>query len=68
MEIAISVNGEERRIRDGATIADLIGELHLDPERLAVELDLRIVKKQDWSMTHLSGGSKLEIVQFVGGG
>lgn len=68
MEIPISVNGEERRIRDGVTIADLIGELHLDPERLAVELDRRIVKRADWGATQLCEGSKLEIVQFVGGG
>jgi len=66
--ISILVNGDERRIREGQTIAELIGELHLDPERLAVELDRCIVKRVDWSATTLCRGAQLEIVQFVGGG
>jgi sulfur carrier protein len=66
--ISIVVNGEERTIREGETITDLIRALGLDPERLAIELDRRIVKRAQWPSTKLSAGAKLEIVQFVGGG
>ena len=41
---------------------------HLDPERLAIELDRRIVKRAQWNNTVLPAGAILEIVQFVGGG
>lgn len=66
--ISIFVNGEERKVREGETITDLIRALGLDPERLAVELDRRIVKRAQWASTTLPAGAKLEIVQFVGGG
>jgi len=42
--------------------------LDLDPVRVAVELDRRIVKPPDWGATPIAGGARLEIVQFVGGG
>jgi len=64
----IVVNGEGRAVRAGETIADLVQALELDPERLAIELDRRIVKRGAWTSTALSDGARLEIVQFVGGG
>jgi thiamine biosynthesis protein ThiS len=66
--ISILVNGEERRVREGETITGLVRALELDPERLAIELDRRIVKRVEWPSTTLPAGAKLEIVQFVGGG
>jgi len=66
--ISIVLNGETRAARAGDTISDLVRALDLDPERLAVELDRRIVKRAQWATTTLSPGSTIEIVQFVGGG
>jgi thiamine biosynthesis protein ThiS len=66
--ITIVVNGEARQVREGETIAGLVSILELDPERLAIELDRRIVKRAQWALTHLTAGAQLEIVQFVGGG
>ena len=64
----IVVNGESREVRAGETIAGLVRTLELDPGRLAIELDRRIVKRTAWAATALSEGARLEIVQFVGGG
>jgi thiamine biosynthesis protein ThiS len=64
----IVVNGESREVRAGETIASLVRTLELDPERLAIELDRRIVKRATWAATALAEGARLEIVQFVGGG
>jgi thiamine biosynthesis protein ThiS len=68
LQITIVVNGEAREVREGETIAGLVGSLELDPERLAIELDRRIVKRAQWPATRLAAGAQLEIVQFVGGG
>ncbi len=46
----------------------LLQRLHLDPARVAVELDRRIVKQPNWSETAVNAGAQIEIVQFVGGG
>ena len=66
--IEIVVNGEPRTAPEGQTILGLLRELDLDPARVAVEYDRRIIKQPQWPETVLRTGSRLEIVQFVGGG
>ncbi len=68
MSIEIVVNGDARTVDPGTTVAGLLRELGLDPARLAIELDKRIVRRAQWERTVLANGSRLEIVQFVGGG
>ena len=68
MSVQIVVNGEAHSTREGQTVLGLLEQLHLDPARVAVELDRRIVKQPLWSETPISAGAQLEIVQFVGGG
>jgi sulfur carrier protein len=66
--IEIVVNGESRMAPEGQTILELLRELGLEPTRVAVEYDRKIVKQMLWPETILRPGSQLEIVQFVGGG
>ncbi|MGD0868833.1 MAG: sulfur carrier protein ThiS [Bryobacteraceae bacterium] len=68
MPIHIVVNGEPQSTPQGQTILGLLRQLDLDPARVAVELDRRIVKQPHWPDTVLESGSEIEIVQFVGGG
>ncbi|MEX2263236.1 MAG: sulfur carrier protein ThiS [Bryobacteraceae bacterium] len=66
--IPISLNGEIHHIAPGETILDLLARLEIEPSRVAVELDRRIVKQADWASTALPEGARVEVVQFVGGG
>jgi thiamine biosynthesis protein ThiS len=66
--IEITVNGEPQTAPEGQTILGLLQQLDLDPARVAVELERRIVKQPYWPETVLRTGTQLEIVQFVGGG
>ncbi|HEY2016990.1 MAG TPA: sulfur carrier protein ThiS [Bryobacteraceae bacterium] len=68
MPIEIVVNGERQAAPAGQTILGLLQQLQLDPARVAVELDRRIVKQPRWNETVLEAGAQIEIVQFVGGG
>lgn len=68
MEIEVVINGESQRLPPGQTVLALLHRLHLDPSRVAVELDRRIVKQPQWNETAVHDGAKIEIVQFVGGG
>lgn len=68
MRVGIVVNGEAREIQLGQTLLGLIETLGLDPARLAVELNRRIVRRPEWDRAVLDPGSAVEIVQFVGGG
>jgi thiamine biosynthesis protein ThiS len=66
--LKIILNGEEAQLDDGASVIDLIGSLGLKPERLAVELNHRIIRRADWASTLFAEGDRVEIVHFVGGG
>ena len=66
--ISIRVNGEHRRIAGGLTIADLAGELGLDPDKVAVERNLEVVSRSTLRDVRIEDGDELEIVHFVGGG
>jgi thiamine biosynthesis protein ThiS len=68
MRIEIVVNGETRSVPRGETVLQLLQNLHLDPARVAVELNRRIVKQGLWREMEVPAGAELEIVQFVGGG
>lgn len=64
----VVINGEERELNAGTTIARLIDDLGLAGKRLAAELNLVVVDGDDWATTVLSEGDRLELVRFVGGG
>jgi thiamine biosynthesis protein ThiS len=68
MTMEIVVNGERHTTEEGQTVLGLLQELQLEPARVAVELDRRIVRQAHWGETPLRTGAQLEIVQFVGGG
>jgi sulfur carrier protein len=68
MEATISVNGETRAAKPGATVIDLLRELGLDGGRVAIERNLEILPRQKWTETQVEAGDRYEIVQFVGGG
>ena len=68
----ITLNGEEREIEPGTTIAMLVAMLSEDQERdprgIAIERNLEIVAKSEHASTILEDGDRIEVVQFVGGG
>jgi thiazole synthase/sulfur carrier protein len=66
--VKIIVNGAERDVEAGMTIADLVAELNLRTDRIATERNLQVVPKAQYGETQLADGDKLEIVTFVGGG
>ena len=63
----LTVNGEPRTSA-AATIAGLVGELGLKPEKVAVERNGTIVPRSTLGEAPLADGDVLEIVHFVGGG
>lgn len=67
-ELLLTVNGEPRRIASGASVADLVASLGLDPKKVAVEHNAEIAPRSTLADVMLSDGDVLEIVHFVGGG
>ena len=67
-DLSLTVNGEPRRAPQGASIAELVRGLELDPAKVAVERNGEIVPKARHAEVKLADGDKLEIVVAVGGG
>jgi thiamine biosynthesis protein ThiS len=66
--LLIIVNGNETDLPGGSRVTDLIAKLGLSPERLAVEINRKVIRRASWDSTTLSEGDRVEIVHFVGGG
>ena len=66
--MTLQLNGEQREVPDGLSLAGLIDWLELPPDRVAVERNLEVVKRANWGGTLLENGDRLEIVRMVGGG
>jgi thiamine biosynthesis protein ThiS len=64
----ITLNGYEREVAPSCSVADLIQELGLPCEQVAVERNRSLVKRTEQSSTQLVEGDTLEIVSLVGGG
>ncbi len=66
--IEIVVNGRLAQVSPGLGVAGVLRELGIEADRVAVELNRAIVRKENWPETLVDEGAVLEIVQFVGGG
>ena len=68
VSMKLKVNGEHFETSSARTVMDLLEELKIEPERVAVEVNLTIVKKADYATFGLQTGDAVEIVNFIGGG
>ena len=63
----LTINGKEKSI-ESKNISELLKNLNLNKDAVAVELNKNIVHRQDFDNTGLKNNDKLEIVTVVGGG
>jgi len=68
-EVLVTVNGDERRLPAGSTVADLLASLKLDARTVVVERNRTILRdRSSFAMLELASDDSIEIVHFVGGG
>jgi sulfur carrier protein len=65
--VEIVVNGETVTIA-AMSVLGYLQSIAIDPQRVAVELNLDILPKVEYGTTMLKEGDRIEIVHFVGGG
>jgi thiamine biosynthesis protein ThiS len=64
----VTINGEQREIPDGLTVAALVRHLEMPADRVAIERNLDILPRALWQNTNVQSNDRFEIVHFVGGG
>ncbi len=62
------LNGEAREVSAGTLLLDLLGELGVDGQRIALERNREVVPRSEHGTLVIAQGDEFEIVQFVGGG
>ncbi|HEY0163455.1 MAG TPA: sulfur carrier protein ThiS [Edaphobacter sp.] len=71
MPLTLVLNGQPRvfeSLSASSSLSDLVQELGLKGDRVAVEHNGEIASRTVWGETALTENDKLEIVHFVGGG
>lgn len=64
----LRINGEDKDVAEGMTVAGLVASLGLAGRRVAVEYNRDVLPAASWAGQVLAEGDELEIVHFVGGG
>ncbi|MFQ5590575.1 MAG: sulfur carrier protein ThiS [Phycisphaerae bacterium] len=64
----VILNGEQRSLDEGATVADMLRGLGIESGRVAVEINENIVPRKDYADAVVRDGDRIEVVTFVGGG
>jgi len=71
MSLSVIINGQGRTfasLTQPTTLAELIAELNLKGDRIAVEHNGEIAPRTNWTDVAVNSGDRLEVVHFVGGG
>jgi sulfur carrier protein len=64
----VEINGKAEEISERMTVRELLEARGINPNVVACELNLTILKRARLAETPLNEGDKLEIIQMIGGG
>ncbi len=63
------INGEDVEVGDGLSVTELLSDQNVKmPEMVSVEVNGKIVPRQQFESTNLAGDDKVEFLYFMGGG
>jgi sulfur carrier protein len=62
------VNGADRELAEGTTVADLVAQLGAPATGTAVAVDLEVVPRGQWDQTTIPEGARVEVLTAVQGG
>ena len=67
-DMTIKLNGDPHELQGPLSVSELLTQLEIDARRVAVELNLAVVKKAAYDSSVINEGDEVEVVNFVGGG
>lgn len=66
--VTIVLNGDATEVEPGLSVAELLDRLRVQPGRVVVEHNRRILRGEELGAARVAAGDELELVHFVGGG
>ena len=67
-KIKIKINGKIKSIIENLKLAKLLNQLKIPLNKVAIELNEKIIDKKKINKLKLKKNDKIEIVHFIGGG
>lgn len=64
----LTVNGEVQELQGIVNVSELVSHYQLQDKLVVVEIDGKVIEREDWKLTQLRDGMTIELVHFVGGG
>ena len=64
----ITLNGEEKSLKEGTSLNQLLEQLGIEGKRIAVEINREIIPKSEHAQYEIRDGDKIEVVHAIGGG
>lgn len=66
----VVVNGQQRRVVDGSTVAELVNLLEVPGDRpgVAVAVNGEVLPREEWTARRLADGDRVDVVTAVQGG
>lgn len=62
------INGEKKQIYNSNNVYEMLVELKLNPDIIAVEKNSEIINKKSYQAEKINSGDKFELIRFMGGG
>ena len=62
------INGDEFNFEQDLPVIEVLSSLELDQERIIVEFNGSLIKKENFNETIVRESDQLELLEFVGGG
>ena len=66
--MTIRLNGDSHELPEPVTVSGLLRTLEIDARRVAVEVNLSVIKKTAYDTLVIGDGDEVEVVNFLGGG
>ncbi|MBI3229452.1 MAG: sulfur carrier protein ThiS [Burkholderiales bacterium] len=67
-KVAFQLNGQAHSLALGASLQDLMCELELENQALALAVNRQVIPRQRWAEYVLQAGDQIDIVRAIGGG
>ena len=67
-KVKINLNGKKRLISSKMSLKSLLNNNKIPLNKVAIEINKKIINKKKISKIKLKNGDKIEIVHFIGGG
>jgi len=64
----ITLNGDPKELPGPLTVQELLDSLQIPGGRVACEINLKIIRRAQYSATPINEGDTVEIIQAIGGG